>query len=128
MSKKIYWFSSLALLMGLLLSACGGGGDGAGTGEELFAQPIIGTQAGCSTCHSVQPDTIIVGPSLAGIGTTADTRVSGQSAEDYIRESIVDPEAYVVEGYQSGTMPQVWADELSDEQLDQLIAYLVGLK
>lgn len=124
----------------LLLAACGGTGDVEKTtapssggpdlaaGEELFARTIIGSQAGCATCHSLEPDTVIVGPSMAGIGSRAANSVPGLSAEEYIRQSILEPDAHVVEGFVPGLMVQVWQDELSQEQLDDLVAYLLSLK
>ncbi|MEW5959892.1 MAG: cytochrome c [Chloroflexota bacterium] len=120
--KKYYLLTALVIVFSLLLAACGGGAadDPAAAGEKLFAEVVIGTQAGCITCHSLEPDTVIVGPSMAGIGSRAD--------EAYIRESILDPNAVLVEGFPADTMPPVWADELSDEQVDQLVAYLLTLK
>jgi nitric oxide reductase subunit C len=97
-------------------------------GEALFAQTIIGSQAGCATCHAVTPDTVIVGPSVAGIGTRAATTVPGLTAEEYIRQSILEPDAHVVEGFIPGLMVQVWQEQLSQEQLDNLVAYLLSLK
>lgn len=123
MRKTIYFILLIALVFGLAAcggSSSGGGDDAAAAGDKLFHQAVIGTQAGCGTCHSVTPDEVIVGPSLAGIATRGD--------EAYIRESILDPEAKLVDGFPSGTMPQVWGDELSDEQLDQIVAYLLTLK
>ena len=46
-----------------------------------------------------------VGPNQSNIGTQAATRKPGLSAEEYIRESIVNPNALVVQGYQAGVMP-----------------------
>jgi mono/diheme cytochrome c family protein len=80
---------------------------------------VIGSQAGCSTCHSLNEGEVIVGPSLAGIGSRD---------EAYIRESILDPNAVLVDGYPADTMPNVWGDELSQGQLDQLVAFLLSLK
>ena len=121
-------------ILALLLAACGGGGEEAGggsgaeAGKELFAQAVVGTESGCITCHSLTPDEVIVGPSMAGIGSRAGSRVPGLSAEEYLRESILDPNAYLVEGFDPDTMPQVWGDILSEEQIDSLIAYLMTLK
>ena len=49
------------------------------------------------------------------------------SAEEYIHESIVLPNAYVVEGYPSGVMPQNYGDQLSDAELDAVVQYLLTL-
>jgi cytochrome c oxidase subunit 2 len=56
---------------------------------------------------------------MAGIGSRGDA---------YIRESILDPNAVLVDGFPADTMPNVWGDELSSEQVDQLVAYLLTLK
>jgi len=128
MSKKL--MIMLVIVLGLALTACGGGsGDStAKAGEDLFNQSVIGINAGCVTCHSVEGDTVIVGPSLAGVGTRAATTVAGQSAEDYLRESITNPDAHVVDGFEAGIMLNNWSEVLTGEQIDQLVAYLMTLK
>lgn len=133
MKKILSLLFVLLLALTVALTACGGGGgettdSAAKAGEELFAQTVIGAQAGCITCHSLDAGVVIVGPSMAGIADRAGSTVAGQSAEDYLRESILDPDAYLVEGFPAGTMPQVWDDELTSEQVDQLVAYLLTLK
>ena len=132
MKKKMSLIFVFVFMLSVVLSACGGGGgetDGAAAaGEKLFSQSVIGSQAGCITCHSLDADMVIVGPSMAGIASRAGSSVSGQSAEDYLRDSILNPDAHLVEGFPQGTMPQVWGDELTDEQVDQLIAYMLTLK
>ncbi|MFN8562465.1 MAG: hypothetical protein U0703_12800 [Anaerolineae bacterium] len=42
---------------------------------------------------------MIVGPSLDGVATRADSRVAGMSAGEYFRTSILDPGAFVVPGF-----------------------------
>ena len=130
--NKNHWLLLASALLLLALAACGGGADNsaaaAKAGETLFAQPIIGTQPGCGTCHSLTPDEVVVGPSLAGVASRAGSRVDGLSAEDYIRQSILEPNEYLVDGFEPNVMVQVWEDELSSEQVDQLIAYLMTLK
>ena len=133
MKKKLSLIIMIVFAFSIVLTACGGGGggasdDSAAAGEKLFAQTVIGSQAGCITCHSLDAGVVIVGPSMAGIATRAGSTVSGQSAEDYLRDSILHPDAHLVEGFPAGTMPQVWGDELTSEQVDQLIAYLLTLK
>ncbi|MGZ8755600.1 MAG: c-type cytochrome, partial [Acidimicrobiia bacterium] len=88
----------------------------------------IGTNTGCRICHSLEPGRRLVGPSLAGVGTAAATRVPGLTAEEYLRQSIVDPDAYTVEGFQLGAMLPDIAHKLSEQQLDDLVAFLLTLK
>jgi len=127
----------LALLAALV--ACGGepapesspGEGGAGdpeAGEVLYAQQLIGTQAGCMTCHSLEPDVVLVGPSLASIGSRAGSRVSGLSAGEYLRQSILEPDANVAEGFAAGIMPASLSGELSEQQVSDLVAYMLLLK
>jgi hypothetical protein len=65
---------------------------------------------------------------MAGIATRGATTVDGADAAEYIESSILTPDGYLVEGFAAGTMPQVWEDELSDEQVQCLVAYLQTLK
>lgn len=119
----------LALSTMVLIAACGGDageGETAAEWEDLFRQTVLEEQPGCSTCHSLEPGEVIVGPSLAGIGDRAGERVDGLSAEEYIEQSIRDPNAYTVEGFAEGTMPS-WDEILSDTQIDALVAYLLTL-
>lgn len=143
MFKKTVVLMAFGLLL-MALAACGGGegessggdeeapapvGD-AGNGEILFTQATIGANnaPGCITCHSLEPDVIIVGPSQAGLATRAETRVPGQTAEAYIRDSIVNPNAYVVEGFAEGVMYQNYGTDLTTEQIDDIVAYTLSLK
>lgn len=132
MKKNLSLILTLVFILSVVLIACGGSGeatdDTASAGEKLFAQTVTGAQAGCITCHSLDAGVVIVGPSMAGIAGRAGSTVAGQSAEDYLSESILNPDAYLVEGFPAGTMPQVWGDELTDEQVDQLVAYMLTLK
>lgn len=124
----------LVLILLASLAACGGGsepapaGGDAAAGEALFAQSSIGSQPGCTTCHSLEAGVTLVGPSLADVGAEAGSRVSGQSAEEYLRQSILEPGDYVVDGFGAGIMPGGYSSELSEEQVDDLVAYLLSLK
>ncbi len=92
-------------------------------GRNWFKSP----PANCATCHALEPDVVIVGPSLAGIATRAGTRVPGQSAEAYIRDSMMAPGDYVVAGFQN-VMVRNLADMLSSDQINDLIAFLMTLE
>jgi sulfur-oxidizing protein SoxX len=73
------------------------------------------------------PDTVIIGPSLAGIATRAGTRVEGQSAQEYIQNSIRRPDDYVVEGFKDVMITNL-SMELTDEEMNALVAFLMTLK
>jgi nitric oxide reductase subunit C len=92
-------------------------------GRNWFKSP----PANCATCHALEPDVVIVGPSLAGIATRAATRVEGQSAEEYIRNSMMAPGGYVVEGF-NNVMVQNLPDVMSGNQINDLIAFLMTLE
>ena len=100
-----------------------GGSSGAPTstlGKNTFAS------AGCGGCHTFKPagTDAKVGPDLDNVA--ADAQKAGEPVADYVRQSIVDPNAVVVAGYQPGVMPPDFGDTLSPEELDALVAFLSG--
>jgi len=121
----------LLAVVALVLVGCGSSsGPDASEGEKLFNSATIGSDAGCITCHSVDPDKVIVGPSLAGIATDAagDAADEGITTEAMLKIMITEPNAEVVEGFPADTMPQDFATQMSSQQLDDVIAYLMTLK
>jgi hypothetical protein len=101
---------------------------GAAEGRRIFENGVDGAATGCEICHSLDPGRVLVGPSLAGIGSEAGNRIPGISAEEYLRTSILDPDAYVVEGFPPGQMLDIYDDLLSDEQVDALVEFLLTLR
>ncbi len=97
-------------------------------GEKLYFEASLGTNAGCRICHSLEPDVVLVGPSFAGLAERAAHRVSGLSAEQYIRQSILEPDAYIVPGFPAGQMVPGLGEALTAHQLDDLVAFLLSLK
>ena len=81
----------------------------------------------CAQCHALAPDTVVIGPSMAGIATRAETRVDGYDAEIYIERSILVPDDYIVDGF-TNTMPTNFGKELTSEELTGVVAYLMTLK
>jgi len=85
---------------------------GSTQGKTLFTQQ-------CGTCHA-----------LADAGTTAqvgpdlDKVLAGKNA-DFIRKSIVDPNAEIAPGFQPNVMPATFGESLSQQQLDSLVEYLL---
>ncbi|CAG0946550.1 partial nitric oxide reductase subunit C, partial [Gammaproteobacteria bacterium] len=105
-------------------------------GQALFRS----VAPACTACHSVAPGVNMAGPSLGGLATVAQQRISAPdykgAAKDvagYIRESIVEPSAHVVPGAMYSAngqsfMPATYGKDLKPEQIDQLVAYLASLK
>ena len=91
------------------------------SGEELFAKYV------CNTCH--YPDSAARAPILSGIYGERVEMADGSSAvvdENYLRESILNPGARIVAGYQP-LMP-TYQGQIGEEELIQLIAYIKGLE
>ena len=106
------------------------GKEEAGSGDEAAGVQELGRttfgNAGCGGCHTFTPagTDAEIGPSLDNLA--ADAEAAGVPLEEYIRQSIVDPDAVVAEGYQAGVMPTTFGETLSQEELDALVAYLGG--
>jgi|GEM_PF-669295 len=101
----------------------GGGTPRPVTGEGVFIAK------GCGGCHTIQGLSGAVGqvgPNLTNIGTVAATRKPGLSAEQYMRESIEQPGAFVVSGF-APVMPAL-RGTMSEAEYQALVNYLVSLK
>jgi len=109
---------------GAAMTTTGGTPQPAASPEE--AGQRVFEQLGCSGCHT---DTSTnVAPTLHGLFGEQVTLASGETVtadEDYLRQSIIQPEAQIVEGYQP-IMPS-FEGRLSDSQLSDLIAYIQSL-
>lgn len=103
---------------------------GAPAAPSKDADPAKGQQVfqakGCVACHSTGENTI-VGPGLAGLASRAGDRVSDLSADEYIRQSILEPGAHIVEGF-NDLMPKNFVDQIPEEDLDDLVAYVKTLQ
>lgn len=93
----------------------------------------VGAQAlWCYQCHLIEGiSTGIVGPELTGIGTYSAARKEGLTAEQYIRESINDPEVFIPEGVDRalpGLMTNAVVEGITDDEVDKLVAFLLTLK
>lgn len=97
------------------------------TPESLVeAGRLLFEQRGCASCH--RADGTGPGPALVGVFGSQVRLENGQTVvadESYIRESIVNPNAKVVAGYQP-IMPS-FQGQLSEEELNQLVAYIRSL-
>lgn len=105
-------------------------------GEALFRTAV----PTCQACHSLTPGVNMAGPSLAGLATFFEKiKASGEytgsatTAEEFVRESIVDPSAWLHPGpmFSAGGvsfMPPNYGEDLSEEEINHLVAYLLSFK
>lgn len=93
-----------------------------------------GSAWACASCHSVTPDELrLIGPGQWNIAQRAATRVEGQSAAEYIRVSILQPQDFIAptrEGEPAWAlnMPAGWDVVLTEQELNDVIAYLFTLQ
>ena len=115
---------SVAGSVGSLFDELFGSSTAAAAEEPVEVDPVVlagetlAGSNGCSACHSVD-GSVLAGPSWQGLGDRVD--------EDYIRTSIIDPNAVLADGFAAGIMPTTYADSISAEDLDALVAYLASL-
>jgi mono/diheme cytochrome c family protein len=132
------WF----VVMAVVLAGCGNGDASTTTvtasqtvavgdpvrGYEIWEDGGGVLSGDCSGCHSLDgseyPATYRA-PTFQGISGLAGNRVPGLSSEEYLRESIVDPTAYIVDGYWVDAMPKGFKILLSEEDIDDLVAFLL---
>ena len=131
------WAGLLAVL--LVVAACGDGQADTTAQAAAVGDPERGRQiwddgadtvlsGGCSNCHSLDGSEEVGGfraPTFQGISGRAGDQVPGLSAEEYLRESIVDPAAYIVDGYFADFMPKGYKILLTEEDIDGLVAFLL---
>jgi cytochrome c oxidase subunit II len=92
--------------------------SGPGAGLAVF------NNNGCGGCHTFKPANSkgTVGPDLDDLSASA--KKAGQPLEEFVHDSIVDPNAYVTPGYPPNVMPKTFGS-LPKSQLDALVQYLV---
>jgi cytochrome c oxidase subunit 2 len=96
----------------------GGGGGPIGdptAGKEIFTTTA---QPPCASCH-----TLAEANASGTVGPDLDQVLKGKDAA-FIHESIVNPDAEIASGFTAGVMPGVYGDQLDDQQLGDLVAFL----
>ncbi len=79
------------------------------------------TTRGCSACHTAAGvDGGSIGPDLTALFDRAGSRVPGLDAEQYVRQSILEPQAFLVPGF-GAVMPAL---DLTDQEVDAVVGFL----
>ncbi len=98
--------------------------------QVSLGQEIFNGRGGCTICHTLGKTAgPFVFPDLQGVGLRAETRISGMSARDYLRQSLYEPTAFVVEGF-APSMPAVSGppSNLSESDTQAVVSYLLSLQ
>jgi mono/diheme cytochrome c family protein len=103
------------------------GGSGA-TAQAAAGKKVFVDAGGCGACHTLQDAGTegTVGPKLDNVAADAQKAGKGPLAA-YVKQSIEDPNAYVVPGFPSGVMPPDFKQTLTAKQIADLVAYILAV-
>jgi len=113
------------------LASAAGGAGGTAVSPAMAGEKVY-RSVGCIACHSVD-GSALTGPSFKGAFGHEVTVVTGgkerkmQVNEDYIRKSILEPNADLVKGFNANLM-QTYEGQLSDQEISDLIEYIRSLQ
>ena len=88
-------------------------------GEELFRLYVPEARYACISCHLPDSTQTLLGPGLRDIGVSAARCDPEQSLEDYLRESLLEPDVCLVPGYTAAVMPSVYAELWSEPEIER---------
>lgn len=97
-------------------------GGNVAAGKTVFASNT------CATCHTFTPAAAsgTIGPNL-DTAPAKDAKADGNMAlAAFIKQSIVDPNAYIAQGFSKGLMPTSFGTSLSTTQLNDLVAFILS--
>jgi len=80
---------------------------------------------GCIGCHATDPNEVKTGPTWHNVADMAIIRVPGESAAEYLYQSITAPNAFITPGYPGNIMPANFTETMTPEQIADMVAYLL---
>jgi mono/diheme cytochrome c family protein len=83
-------------------------------GAQIFAQN------GCSSCH-----TMAAADASGTVGPDLDEAVPTLKTAGAVKEAIVDPNKVIAPGFPENVMPETYGQDLSPQELDQLVQFLL---
>jgi nitric oxide reductase subunit C len=107
------------------------------TGDAERGRTLAEGALGCTVCHALTP----VGPAWAATGDQptlaeragarigqADYAGEATTGEQYLLESVMQPNAYLVPGFQAGVMPLDFGERITLQQMADLMAYMLSFR
>jgi cytochrome c551/c552 len=103
-------------------TSSGGGGGNAAAGKAVFAAN------GCSSCHTFKPAGAngTIGPDLDSAPAQDAKADNNMDLAAFVKESIINPDAYIAKGFSKGLMPTTFKSQLSSTQLNDLVAFILS--
>ena len=101
------------------------------TTASAAAAPAAGKavfiSAGCGACHTFKAagTSAKVGPDL-DTAPAGDAKKAGMPLDAFVKQSIIDPNAYISPGFPKGIMPATFGTTLSAAKIDSLVAFITG--
>ena len=99
---------------------------------DIECGQVLAANFGCGSCHQTSDDnTAILGPSWLGLfGSTVPLSDGSQVTvdTDFLYESITDPNAKIHDGFLANVMPPNFSEQLTEEQISQIIAFIESLQ
>ena len=120
--KSLLWLNVISIC--LFIVSCERGSSDMMSKELRGALPKLSLegkkvyQTHCVNCHKLRGEGGVIGPSLDGLARDMDGT--------YIRESILEPNRFIKQGYKRGVMPTNYGKLLSEKELDALIFFITN--
>ncbi|HEX2908543.1 MAG TPA: cytochrome c [Phototrophicaceae bacterium] len=98
------------------------------SGDAKRGKEIFHGTANCATCHRVDTEETFVGPSLKTIANRAGYKRLNMDAKTYLYNVIVNPDLNIIPLTKPGIMPRTFEKQLTQQDIADIIAYLLTLK
>lgn len=98
------------------------------SGGNVAAGKAVFASSGCASCHTFKPAgaTGTIGPNLDTEPAVSAKADHNMNLAAFVKQSIVDPDAYIAKGFQPNIMPKTFGKTLSATQLKDLVAFVLS--
>lgn len=96
-------------------------------GKILFETFYAEVSFACATCHRVDSEERLIGPGLLNVANRVEGYGTGETPAEYVHHSIIAPNDFVVPDYPAALMPQTYAELFTEDEINDLVAYVLSL-